>query len=314
MMSNRWVIGMQHTKKCLLLVLTFSTYTFCQFFFIPLPIERVTTESDSTFFRVYLKDGSTLTGKGSISYPKILGNTDECKCRAMVCLNGRKILPVETDSVVANFLTGYPIDSLWSFRVVDGRVNIFAKGPFNRPCDYIAIQKGNSEIQQLTERILRTELSDYKLALLCIQNVGEYTGDFAKAIALYNNRNAAYSNEIDSLYNYILRHPKKQNSDQKSLLIKYFYKAIETSISDSMVQASDMIKNPTIKRQIIEDAISKDSTNSNAFERMGNIELQHGAYEKAIDHFTKCLRYSSDEHQIKIVRKKIISLNREPMY
>jgi tetratricopeptide (TPR) repeat protein len=262
---------------------------------------------------VFLKGGETLTGKGIISYPKIFGNTDECKCRAMICLNGRKILPVETDSVIANFLTGYPIDTLWSFRVVDGRISIFAKGPNNRPCDYIAIQKGNAEIQQLTERVLRNELSDFKLALLCIQNVGEYIGDFARAIALYNNRNAAYSNEIDSLYRYIVKHPN-QSSDQKTLLIKCFYKAIKTSISDSMVQASDMIKNPTIKIQLLEDAINQDSTNSDAYERVGNIALQDGASEKAINYYTKCLRYSEDEKQIKIVRKKIIALKGEPMY
>ena len=126
----------------------------------------------SSATRVYLKNGKVLTDMSSdLFYPKgeefaflsvgisfVPLSFFQTEIKRGIVVEGRKIRPFETDSVIVNLLVGIPHDSAWIFKIIDGEISAYSPFPI-RNCDKFShLQKGNSKIERYSDKILENYL------------------------------------------------------------------------------------------------------------------------------------------------------------
>jgi hypothetical protein len=262
--------------------------------------------SRSQSARVYLKNGTILAGlikMDRIRTKKIreitVGRTSESsiydtdkETRQMqsfnlIDLEGRKIRPFETDSVVINSLTGISLDSLWLFRVIDGKISAFNTRPSWRSKEFTHIQKEGTKIRRYSRELLAEYLKDNDYALSLFSSplykdgrssvVKEYNP--RKAILEYNFQTVSKSNKADSL-----------------LVLLQKEKDTERKISYGM------------------EILTIDSSCYEAYLILGDHAAQMSNTDEAYTYYTNYLKYCDSAAKMRDVRQKIRNLQRIPMY
>ena len=106
-------------------------------------------------FRVYLKDGKVLEGKSCLHYD--MGN-------AYIKINDQKIIPSETDSIVANFRAGIPEKKCWLFKIKEGKISAYSKKPDIETTKFDFIKKSDTEYKKFSVANIKDFVKDDPIA------------------------------------------------------------------------------------------------------------------------------------------------------
>lgn len=255
--------------------------------------------------KVYLKDGIVLSGLTRLrlktkrliiphtSYPPQTGTTPNyssvpvitTRNLTLINIEGRKIRPFETDSIIINSLTGIPYDSLWLFKIIDGKISAFNTRPLWRSSKFTHIQKDGSDIRIYSRELLKEYLKDNEYALSLFTT---YRDSKSKVLLDYHPRRAILeynfqtSTKRRKVYNLLQLLKREENIEQKVSYCKEII-SIDSSISEPYIVLGDY-------------AVEKNNT------------------EEAYAHYTNCLRYCNNIMKIRKVREKIKNLQKIPIY
>jgi len=204
-----------------------------------------------------------------------------------IVLDGRKIKPFETDSIILDYHTGVPYnDTLWLFKIIDGTISTFSLIPPEKGAEqFIFIQKEGSEICRYSLDMLKHYLMDNEYALSLFATPKD---DRSKVLMDY--------------------HPQKA-------IFEYNFQA--TTKKNRIKQLSDVLKtekNIEKKVAICKEIISIDSSSYSPYLFLGDQALINNNKEEAYFYYTNFLRYCFNTAELNKVRKKILKLNKTPQY
>lgn len=283
---------------CIILITVSTIYSGSRFLWLGNENSRHKTA------RVYLKNGAFLSGYAKLERFKTkkireitIGRTSEnpiydnqkgikqLKSFTIINLEGRKICPFETDSIVINSLTGFPYDSLWLFKIIDGTISAFNTRPSRKSREYTHIQKEGSEICMYSRELLEEYLKDNEYALSLFTSYRDHRSrvliDYhpRRAILEYNFQTVTKSKKVDEL---LILLKKEKNIEQKIPYCK--------------------------------EAISIDSSLAEPYLILGDYAVEKNNRDEAYSHYTNYLRYSDSLAKTKKVREKIKKLQKTPLY
>ncbi len=103
--------------------------------------------------KVYLSNGTVVTDYcKEYYYPR--------KKRRGIKVGGRKIRPFETDSISVNYLSGFPKDSTWIFKNIDGPISAYSFLPILDNDEFSHLQKRGDSIQPFSDSLLNYFLEE----------------------------------------------------------------------------------------------------------------------------------------------------------
>jgi hypothetical protein len=274
---------------------------------IPIPLERGNNnlQSDTVAISAYLKTGRILHGRSLV---KIYHEHNLIKRKSVISIEKEKILPSETDSIIADFIVGYPDSLNWNFKLLDGKISLFAYLPFFK-LEYFSFLEKDTKRYKYSIDTLRKLVRDNKTSLLYCQTVGNMQPDPKLAIDEYNNPISLYHKEIDSLYNLC----KKRNGNlerNKVALIEFFKKAKIYTKADSLYELAISTNDISKKHELLNQALQFNKYKPEIYFELGNNEITSGP-EQAYKDLILALKYSENDDFDNKVRNKIKLLGRK---
>ena len=256
--------------------------------------------------RVYLKNGTLLSGYANLDRVKkkrireiTIGRTSEWSLYdnqksnkqltsfTIINLEGRKICPFETDSIVINSLTGIPHDSLWLFKIIDGKISAYNTRPSKRSKEFTHIQKEESEIYRYTREQLEKFLKDNEYAFSLFTS-NRYKDGRSTVLVEYRPRRA--------ILEYNFQTVTKSNKVDELLSLLKEEKNIEKKIS------------------YCKEIVLIDSSIGEPYLHLGDYAVKMNKTDEAYSHYTSYLRYCVSEVKLRNVREKIKKLQKTPLY
>jgi len=251
--------------------------------------------------RVYMKNGTMLSGlikmekrKKTRKKPKIASTTSEdqettkqLKYFSVINLEGRKIRPFETDSIVINSLTGIPFDTLWLFKIIEGKLTLYNTKPLWRSYEFTHIQKEGSEIAEYSKETLKEYLKDNEYALSLFSSL-RYKDGRSKILKEHHPRKAILE------YNF-QTYTKMKKIDE-----------LLTKLKEDIA--------PEKKAPYCKEILSIDSSYIEPYLLLGDYAVRENNTEEAYLYYTGYLRYSENVVKIREVREKIKTLQKTPIY
>ncbi len=204
----------------------------------------------------------------------------------LINLEGRKIRPFETDSIIINALTGIPFeDTLWLFKIIDGKISVFNTKPLWQSEKYTHIQKEGTGICLYSHELLVNYLHDNAYALSLFTS--------------YRNKKSKV------LINY---HPERA-------LREYNFQTTtrEFRIGELLQLLKDE-KNADKKVSYCKEIVSMDSSVSGPYEILGDYAVAKKNSKEAYFYYTQFLRYCNNAGLMKKVRRKVKKLNKPSVY
>jgi hypothetical protein len=175
----------------------------------------------------FLKNGKTLQGHGYFITPRNLPAPKKRVSGPIFVLDGVKIRNVETDSLVLNFVPGYPDSVGWRFKIVDGTIKAYTYEP-NWLVDGQVhgeiinwLQKGNSPSVPFSKDALVAMISDCETAKIYykLSFIGSYC-DSRQAILEYN---CNFNSRPDTLLALFKAYVRSGNVTPTNRLAQAFY-------------------------------------------------------------------------------------------
>ena len=256
--------------------------------------------------RVYLKNGTFLSGYAKLDRFKTkkirestIGRTSESSIYdnqkgikqlsrfTHLNLEGRKICPFETDSIVINSLTGIPYDSLWLFKIIDGTISAFNTSPSRKSKGFTHIQKEGSEICRYSRELLEEYLKDNEYALSLFTSY-RYKDGRSEVLVAYRPRRAILEYNVQAV--------SKSNKVEELLPLLKKEMNIEKTIS------------------YCKEIVSIDSSIYEPYLHLGDYAVKMNKTDEAYSHYTNYLRYCDSVAKLRIVREKIKKLQKIPLY
>lgn len=115
-------------------------------------------------------------------------------------LDGKNIMPFETDSIIINGYTGHPSGPYWQFKIIDGNVSAYSYTPLPFVKYFSHIQKKGEPILDFTNKNVLNVLSDVSTAYSIIKFCDSLTQeDYYRAFLEYNNPQIPNRSQFDSL-------------------------------------------------------------------------------------------------------------------
>jgi len=231
--------------------------------------------------RAYMKNGDLLTGFIKMYYKSTEGKNSV----SLIELEGRKIRPFETDSVIINSLTGISNDTVWLFKIIEGRISAYNTKPFRDSEFYTHVQKEGSAISVYSPDVLKEYLKDNEYALKLFMR---YRDSKSKVLIDYT--------------------PKK------AILEYNFQTTSKAEKAGGLLKKAKKEKNVEKKIAYCKEIIAVDSTTFDAYQLLGDFEAGRGNKEEAYLYYTLYQRYCPNVYKIGPIREKIQALGKEPVY
>lgn len=95
------------------------------------------TKNKSYAMKVFFKDGSVIEKK------LVLFINSDKSYQQFVQIDGKKVMPIETDSISIDSCVGIPANNTWLWRNISGRINIYAREPVKKS-GFLYIEKQDS--------------------------------------------------------------------------------------------------------------------------------------------------------------------------
>lgn len=251
--------------------------------------------------RIYMKNGTMLSGlikmgrkKNTRKKPAIASTSNEdqetmqkLKYFTLLNLEGRKIHPLETDSIIINSLTGIPYDTLWLFKIIEGKITLYNTKPLWRSNEFTHIQKDGSEIARYSRDLLKEYLKDNEYAFSLFTSL-RYKDGRSKVLKENHPRRAILE------YNFQTYTKRKKVNELLSKLEEGI--ALEKKIS------------------YCKEILAIDSSFIEPYLLLGDYAVRENNTEKAYFYYTCYLRYCESVVKIRDVREKIKKLQKTPVY
>jgi hypothetical protein len=214
-----------------------------------------------------------------------------------VWVDGKNIMPFETDSIIINGYTGYPSGPYWRFKIIDGNVSAYSYTPIPYVKYFTHVQKKGRPVMEFDINNVLKILSDVSTAYSIIKFGDSLSQeDYYRAFTEYNNPQIPDKSKFDSLLHIYNSHytwkTGKKLRDLTSCLSKETTGSLE-------FKKTRRIKSIEEKRRLLENIIKNDTTCSEAFEGLAVIKNSVNDKESAIKYYNASLKYSYKNYQYK---------------
>ncbi len=254
--------------------------------------------------RVFLNNGAVLSGPAKLyvektdrgpvlphlppDYKIAVRTKAVSKIADLVMLNleGRKIRPFETDSIIINALTGVPFqDTLWLFPIINGEITAYNTKPLWQSEEYTHISKNGGEILPYSHELLVNYLYDNKYALSLFTS--------------FRNKKSKI------LINY---HPERAIREYNFQTTTKEFKV------EKLLQLLKNEKEPEKRIQYCKEIVSIDSSVSEPYMELGDYAVKNNNPEEAYFYYTQFMRYCNNTILMNRARKKVKKLNKPSVY
>ena len=231
--------------------------------------------------RVYLKNGNMLSGFIKMYYKNTAGKDNV----SLIDIEGRKLRPFETDSVIINSLAGISNDTVWLFKIIEGKISVYNTKPVRDSEFYTHVQKEGTGICAYTPDLLKEYLKDNEYALKLFMR---YRDSKSKVLIDYTPKRAILEYNVQSV-------TKRMRAEDLLSFVKK-----EKNIEQKIAHCKEII--------------SLDSTIFEPYLLLGDYEAQKGNSEEAYLYYTQYQRYCPSVNTPGPIREKIQALGKEPVY